>query len=61
MRQPVRTLPEHRNGSATTTRWVFLPAAGAGLHTLVRSDFFTRQAKEVVDDAKAFASDLRIC
>jgi hypothetical protein len=45
-------------GAATTTRWVFLPAAGAGLYALVKSDFFTRQAKEVVGDAKARASDL---
>jgi hypothetical protein len=46
------------NGSAATARWVFLPAAGAGLYALVRSDFFSRQAKEVVDEAKARASDL---
>jgi hypothetical protein len=45
------------NGGATT-RWVFLPAAGAGLYALVKSDFFTRQAKEVMGDAKARASDL---
>jgi hypothetical protein len=38
--------------------WVLLPAAGAGLYALVKSDFFTRQAKDVVDEAKSRASDL---
>jgi hypothetical protein len=47
-----------RNGGLATTRWVFLPAAGAGLYALVKSDFFTRQAKEVVGEAKGRASDL---
>jgi hypothetical protein len=49
---------KRRNGGATTARWVFLPAAGASLYALVRSDFFSRQAKEVVDEAKTLASDL---
>jgi hypothetical protein len=39
-------------------RWVFLPAAGAGLYALLRSDHFSRQAKDVVDEAKTRASDL---
>jgi hypothetical protein len=39
-------------------RWVFLPAVGAGVYALVRSDFFSRQAKEVVDEAKSRAADL---
>jgi hypothetical protein len=48
-----------RNGGAvTTTRWVFLPAVGAGLYALVKSDSFTRQAKEVMGEATARASDL---
>ena len=38
-----------RRGSSTGTRWMILPAAGAGLFALVKSDFFTRQAKGVVD------------
>lgn len=37
---------------------VLLPAAGAGLYALVRSDFFSRQAKEVVGEAKSRAADL---
>jgi hypothetical protein len=40
------------------SRWVLLPASGAALYALVRSDVFSRRAKEVVDDAKARASDL---
>ena len=46
-----------RKGSAGT-RWLILPAAGAGLFALVKSDFFTRQAKDVVEEAKTRASDL---
>jgi hypothetical protein len=44
--------------AGTGTRRLILPAAGAGLFALVRSDFFTRQAKEVVEQAKTRASDL---
>ena len=40
------------------TRWVFLPAAGAAVYALVRSDTFSRQAKGVVDEAKTRASEL---
>jgi hypothetical protein len=43
---------------STGTRWLILPAAGAGLFALVKSDFFTRQAKGVVEEAKTRASDL---
>jgi hypothetical protein len=38
--------------------WLLLPAAGAGLYAMVRSEFFSRQAKEVVDEAKTRASEL---
>jgi hypothetical protein len=47
-----------RRGSSTGTRWLILPAAGAGLFALVKSDFFTRQAKGMVEEAKTRASDL---
>jgi hypothetical protein len=40
------------------TRWVLLPAAGAAVYALVRSDTFSRQAKGVVDEAKTRASEL---
>jgi hypothetical protein len=39
-------------------RWVLLPAAGAGIYALTTSRAFTRQAKTVVNEAKARASDL---
>jgi len=39
-------------------RWVLLPASGAGIYALTTSRGFTRQAKTVVDEAKARASDL---
>jgi hypothetical protein len=45
-----------RRGSGT--RLLMLPAAGAGLFALIRSDFFSRQAKGVVEEAKTRASDL---
>lgn len=40
------------------TRWLLLPASGAALYALVRSDSFSRQAKGVVDEAKTRASEL---
>jgi hypothetical protein len=40
---------------SVTTRWVVLPAVGAGLYALVRSRFFTRQTMGVVDDANTRA------
>jgi hypothetical protein len=46
----------HRRSRAT--RWLLLPATGAALYAVVRSDMFSRQAKEVVDEAKTRASDL---
>ena len=42
----------------TLRRWLVLPATGAALYALVRSDFFARQAREVVDEAKTRASEL---
>jgi hypothetical protein len=38
--------------------WVVLPAVGAGLYALVRSDFISKQAKGMVDEAKSRATDL---
>lgn len=46
-----------RSGNGTT-RWFVLPAVGAGLYALLKSEFFTRQAKDVVDEAKTRASEL---
>ena len=39
-------------------RWLLLPAAGAGLYALMTNRSFTRQAKNVMNQAKDRASDL---
>jgi hypothetical protein len=49
---------KRRRRGFVTSRWFVLPAAGAGLWALVRSDSFSRQAREVVDDARSRASEL---
>src|ERR1041384_1813664 len=49
---------KRKRGAGTGARWLVLPAAGAGLFALVKSEFVTRQAKEVVEEAKTRASDL---
>ena len=47
----------HRQvGSAK--RWLLLPASGAALYAIVKSDSFSRQAKDVMDDAKTRAAEL---
>lgn len=46
-----------RKGS-TGTRWLLLPAVGAGLYALATSGSFARRTKSVVEQAKARASDL---
>jgi hypothetical protein len=40
------------------TGWLLLPAAGAGLYALMTNRSFTRQAKNVMTQAKERASDL---
>jgi len=40
------------------TRWLVLPAAGAGLYALATSGAFSRQAKDVMDQARTRASEL---
>jgi hypothetical protein len=40
------------------TRWLILPAVGAGLYALATNGSFARQARGVVDQAKTRASDL---
>lgn len=40
------------------TRWIVLPATGAALYALVKSDFFSRRAKGVAREAKTLASEL---
>ena len=48
----------HRRVGSTLTRWVVLPASGAALFALARSNYVSRQAKDVVDGAKSRASEL---
>jgi hypothetical protein len=45
-----------RAGSAT--RWLLLPASGAALYAFVKSESFSRQAKDVIGDAKTRAAEL---
>jgi hypothetical protein len=45
-------------GGGVGARWLVLPAAGAALYAFVKSDFFSRGAKVVADEAKNRASDL---
>jgi len=47
----------HRR-AGSTTRWLLLPASGAALYALVRSESFSRQAKDAIDDAKTRAAEL---
>jgi hypothetical protein len=42
----------------TPVRWLVLPAAGAGLYALMTNRSFTRQARNVMNQAKERASDL---
>jgi hypothetical protein len=44
--------------AGVTTRWLLLPASGAALYALVKSESFSRQAKDVIDDAKTRAAEL---
>jgi|SRR6188472_51636 hypothetical protein len=45
-------------GNGAGARWLLLPAAGAALYALVKSEFVTRNAKVVADEAKTRASEL---
>ena len=49
---------KHHQRTGPTTRWLLLPASGAALYALMKSDAFSRPAKEVMDEAKARASEL---
>ena len=40
------------------TRWLLLPAAGAGLYALTTSGAFARRASDVVKEVRGRASDL---
>ena len=49
---------KHPQRTGRTSRWLLLPASGAALYALLKSDTFSRQAKGVMDEAKARASEL---
>jgi hypothetical protein len=42
-----------------TTRWLLLPAAGAALYAVAKSDFVTSRAKGALDGATSRASELQ--
>lgn len=47
----------NRRGGVST-RWLLLPAAGAGLYALATNNSFGRHAKGVIDQAKTRAAEL---
>ena len=47
----------HRQ-AGSAKRWLLLPASGAALYAIVKSDSFSRQAKDVMGDAKTRAAEL---
>ena len=46
----------NRGGAGIGTRWLLLPAAGAGLYALMTSNSVGRHAKGVIDQAKTRAA-----
>ena len=49
---------KHHQRAGLPNRWLLLPASGAALLALVKSDALSRQAKQVMEEAKARASEL---
>jgi hypothetical protein len=47
-----------KSRGGVSTRWLLLPAAGAGLYALATNNSFGRHAKGVIDQAKTRASEL---
>lgn len=47
-----------RRRDGGVSRLLVLPAAGAAVYALVKSDFFSRQAKRAVGEARSFAAEL---
>jgi len=50
--------PRRRDELKSAARWVLLPAMGAGVYVLARSEYLSRRAKGVVDDAKTRAAEI---
>jgi hypothetical protein len=49
---------KRKRNPRAATQLLLLPAAGAGLYALAKSEFFGQQAKTIVEEAKTAASDL---
>jgi hypothetical protein len=49
---------QRRRRARAATRLLLLPAAGAGLYALAKSESVSEQAKTIVDEAKTVASEL---
>ena len=49
---------EGKRRKGKKSRWFVLPAAGAAVYAVARSDFVSRRALGVARDAKALASEL---
>ena len=50
--EDVADAAQGRRKGGSGTRWLILPAAGAGLYAVATTGSFTRQAKDVMDQAK---------
>jgi len=50
---------KHKANGMGTTRWLLLPAAGAALYAVAKSDFVTSRAKGALDGATTRASELQ--
>jgi hypothetical protein len=50
--------PRRRDELKSAARWVLLPAVGAGVYVLARSEYLSRRAKGVVDEAKTRAAEI---
>jgi hypothetical protein len=47
-----------RRHTRQTTRWLLLPVSGAAAYAFLKSDFFSRRAKDLVEDARTRAAEL---
>ena len=49
---------KQRRAGAAMSRWVLLPVSGAAAYALLKSEFVSRRAKDVMDDARTRALEL---
>ena len=49
---------EGKRRKGKKSRWFVLPAAGAAVYAVARSDFVSRRARGIAHDAKTLASEL---